>query len=142
MRQTIEIDVPEGYEFDKVKKVEATDPAGWMYVMLKPKQTKDFSFYVDQYLYENGSTNDQIVNWLSEDIISVAKHRLKTNQFSLVPWEVKMGLFRFILSEHKMPSSDITNFHISYGSGGDIGRSRFCKIIDICPIAFLDSLFG
>lgn len=133
MIQTIEIDVPEGYEFDKVKKVEATDPAGWMYVMLKPKQKKDFSFYVDQYLYENGSTNDQIVNWLSEDIISIAKHRLKTSQFSLVPWEIKMGLFRFICKEKKLDwVEEMEEYEVN-----NIAYS----IKDILPQEFIDDLF-
>lgn len=93
-KQTIEI--PEGYEFDHVASPILGNGGGVLSVILKKKQTKDFSFYVDQYLYDNGSTNDQIVNWLSEDIISIAKHRLKTSQFSLVPWEIKMGLFKFI----------------------------------------------
>lgn len=114
-------------------------------IVSRPKTpTKDFSFYVDQYLYENGSTNDQIVNWLSDDIISVAKYRLKTNQFSLVPWEVKMGLFRFICDEHKMTWNDIVGFFVYYNSGTINNCSEQYlgnRVISILPQEFIDDLF-
>lgn len=104
-------------------------------IVSRPKTpTKDFSFYVDQYLYENGSTNDQIVNWLSDDIISIAKHRLKTNQFSLVPWEIKMGLFKFICEEKGESVMSILSIIGKYGTD-------YIDFVKKLPKEFIDDLF-
>lgn len=133
-KQTVELDVLKDYELhSKVQNI-VMDGRMTTLVFWEKKQTKDFSFYVDQYLYENGSTNDQIVNWLSDDIISVAKHRLKTSQFSLVPWEIKMGLFKFICEEKGEHAMSILSIIVNHGID-------HVKFMEIFPEKFLNDLF-
>lgn len=106
-------------------------------------QTKDFLWYIDQYLPStDNSTCDEIHNWMHQDQISVLVHRLKTNQFSLVPWEIKIGLFKFIVLEHNLTVDDIFNFYVSYVDGScAMVTQRLIPTLSICPTQFLDSIF-
>lgn len=106
MKHTIEI--PDSHEFVSESNIlsqrDETDGYGqdMIVVYLKPKQQKTFDWYVDQYLDASaGSTNDELRNWLDPNDIYVLSDRLKTKRYDLVPWEVKIGLFKFICDENK-----------------------------------------
>ena len=97
MKQTLEIDVPDGFEIERVKILD--DCA---LVDFKKKQTKDFDYFVDQYLpSRDNSTSDEIIDWMDRDAVNRLNTYLKTKQFHLVPWEIKIGLFRFICDDFK-----------------------------------------
>ena len=98
MKHTISL--PEGYEFDHVASPILGNGGGALTVILKKKQQKTFDWYVDQYLdVSAGSTNYEIRNWLDNDDLESMSERLKTKQYNLVPWEVKIGLFKFICDD-------------------------------------------
>lgn len=98
MKHTIEI--PEGYEFSHTAHPILGNGGGALTVILKKKQQKTFDWYVDQYPDASaGSTNDELRNWLDNDDLKTMSERLKTKQYNLVPWEVKIGLFKFICDD-------------------------------------------
>jgi len=100
MKQTIEI--PEGYEFDHVASPILGNGGGALTVLLKKKQTKTFDFYIDEYLRSDcNTTNDMLCNFLEYQNIDNLKQNLKASKFEFVPWEVKIGLFKFICIQIK-----------------------------------------
>lgn len=102
------IEIPEGYEVDSTFTSIGTVPSPRIELVLKKKQTKDFLWYIDRYLDISGSsTSDEIVNWFEYQQADALKHKLKTSQFSLVPWEIKIGLFKFICEENGLDKDDI-----------------------------------
>lgn len=120
MKQNIEIDIPQGYEFDFVETPKATDAAGILKVILKKKNNKDFDFYVDEYLRSDyNTTNDMLCNLFTPDLVSDLKFRLKRNKLQFVPWEIKVGLAKFIckdknisLKEYLYPKVTDANYHV------------------------------
>lgn len=98
----VTFNIPQGYEFDRIDP--STSSGGTQItVILKKQQTKNFNYFVDEYLTDfSGSTCDVITNWISDNDLSIARNNLKDRKFNMVPWEIKIGLFRFICNEMKM----------------------------------------
>lgn len=106
MKQNIEI--PEGYEFDHVTSPILGNGGGVLSVILKKKQTKDFNWYIDEYLREDPfTTKDEISNHLFTEDIKEIKTKLRSGDYRWVPWEIKIGLFRFICKENGLDKDDI-----------------------------------
>jgi len=138
MKQTIEVDIPEGYEYLKTIPTLGEDADPTYTVFFKPKQQKDFTFYVDEYLNVSGvSTIDQMSNWFNRDQQERIGNNLKTNQFSLVPWEIKIGLFKFICKENKMTFLTALNIISEY----EHLNEWYITIEALIPSDFLDSIF-
>lgn len=132
MKQNIEIDIPQGYEFDFVETPKAIDAAGILKVILKKKQTKDFAFYVDEYLRSDEcTTNDMICNWMNALELNQLKDNLKQNKLNFVPWEIKIGLLKFICKDK---SFDLLKAYTST----NINDSH--EIKRILPIGFLENI--
>ena len=122
MKQTIEIDIPENYIRDGIKTnfQEQGDGIALAVVQFKKKQTKDFSFYIDEYLRaDNCTTNDMLCNWMTSFVIDELKNNLKQNKLQFVPWEVKIGLVKFIcrdknisLKEYLYPKVTDVNYQV------------------------------
>lgn len=146
MKQTIEVDLPEGYEIDKVvdPMINSGGNKRMLSIILKQKQVKDFSFYVDQYLQMSGtSTCDQISNWIGDTSLDHLANNLKQNKFLLVPWEIKIGLFRFICEQNKMDSDDIIGFVVHYKASlcAEFGSSYIGYAVSkICSYEFLSDV--
>lgn len=130
MKHTIEI--PDDYEFDHVAYPILGKEGGAITVIVKKKQTKDFDYFVDQYLSASNATVDFITGWIPDRDIEVAKNRLKTKQFDLVCWEIKFGLFRFICDSFDLPWCP-TAYH------AEVNKEEL-KSIQF-PKEFIDDLF-
>jgi len=103
MKQNIEIEIPDGYEIENIEHAQVYakhNPTQLVTVQLKKKQTKDFSFYVDEYLRSDcNTTNDMLCNWFEKDQLERIGNNLKQNKLDFVPWEVKTGLFKFVCKD-------------------------------------------
>lgn len=141
MKQTIEINIPDGYELDSREQdsmvYDNPMKRSYVSVYIKQKQQKTFDWYVDQYLDASaGSTNDELRNWLNFDDVFVLSGRLKTKQYNLVPWEVKIGLVKFICKDKSLYVPSV----IYDLCGETCDSSDTDKIRQICPIEFLNSI--
>lgn len=136
MEHTIRL--PDGYEFDHVASPILGNGGGALTVILKKKQQKTFDWYVDQYLdVSAGSTNDELRNWLDNDDLKTMSERLKTKQYNLVPWEVKIGLCCFICNEIGIPWSEyIHQFN------GTVYCDEIKQVNDIVPDGFRDDIIN
>lgn len=100
MKQSIEVDIPDGYEYTNNASPALFDGVGCVSVMFKKKQTKTFDFYVDEYLRSDDcTTNDMLCNWIPSNLLPRLKDNLKQNKLQFVPWEVRIGLVKFICKD-------------------------------------------
>jgi len=139
MNNTISVIIPEGYEFKNFGDPILSDGGGALTVLLKKKQTKDFSFYVDEYLRSGcNTTNDMLCNWIDDErVIEKLKENLKQNKLQFVPWEVKIGLFKFICKDNNMTFLTA----ITILSENEFKNTWYIKLNEICGDAFIESLF-
>lgn len=134
MKQTIEVDMLDGYKFShKIENI-VYDGKKTTLLFWEKEPTKDFGWYVDQYLNQSGvSTCNQISNWFEPEQITHISRNLKTDKFDLVPWEIKIGLFKFICSKlnltWEMEIKKILNINV------DI------RLMDILPQELTSELF-
>ena len=140
MKQTLEIDVPDGFEIERVKILD--DCA---LVDFKKKQTKDFDYFVDQYLpVRDNSTSDEIIDWIEVTNVSKLNTYLKAKQFNLIPWEIKIGLFRFICESFNVKWTTLLRRYEPFGmairsaEAKELLESTVDKIL---PQEFIDDLF-
>lgn len=133
MKQTVEVDIIDGYELSSTLDNITFDGKKATMIFWKQKQTKDFDYFVDQYLSESNSTVEFITGWIPDRDIEVARQRLKTKQFDLVCWEIKIGLFKFICEE-SYPYSWRELVQWQYDE-------LSCDIKRLLPQEFIDDLF-
>lgn len=93
------------------------------------KEIKSFYLYVRHYLEKEFCMG--YINTATYDDIMV---NLYTNCFSQVPFELKIGLLKFICNENHM---ELTKVIRNYENRADFSK----QIRDICPKEFLDSIF-
>lgn len=126
MEQTVQI--PEGYEYSHMAEPILSNGSGVLSVILKKKNIKNFDFYVDEYLRSDDcTTNDMICNWWDRDTLEVIGNNLKQNKLQFVPWEVKIGLFRFICKDRGVNYRTALNAVIA--NGAQFVDTRIEKII-------------
>ena len=132
MKQNIEI--PEGYEFDHVTSPILGNGGGVLSVILKKKQTKDFNWYIDEYLREDPfTTKDEISNHLFTEDIKEIKTKLRSGDYRWVPWEIKIGLFRFVCESNR------SNWIVELKEYQNANMAT--HLYDIIPRIFIDDLF-
>lgn len=142
MKQSVELEIPDGWEIDELNQYSITteNPSSTrrssINVFLKKKQpTKDFAFYVDQYLTSSGvSTNNQIENWLQYDQLLRIKQNLKTGGFEFVPWEIKIGLFKYICEQKGFDIMSVVTRIVNIGADDVVAKDWF-------PIEYINDLF-
>ena len=134
MEQTIQI--PEGYEYSHMAQPVLTNGGGVLSVMLKKKNIKTFDFYVDEYLRSDDcTTNDMLCNWIQPYSVVNLKNNLKQLKFGFVPWEVKVGLLKFICNDLRY------NFTLALKILSDEPKNAwYTKITSIVPVGFLESI--
>lgn len=124
------IEIPEGYEFSHTAHPILSNEGGALTLILKKKQQKTFDWYVDEYLRSDDcTTNDMICNWIPLDLITRLKDNLKQNKLQFVPWEVKIGLLKFICNDKRIAMSNLP-FDF-YG---------FDYLKKMCPNGFVESI--
>lgn len=146
MKQTIEIDIPEGYEVVSTDGMSALEKEGsGCYVTIvkcKKKQTKTFDWFVDEYLRDTtGSTVEELRNWINNRDLETARNRLKKGHYNLVAWEIKIGLFKFICEYEGL--SDIYYYLHEYNKSRLAGCSvqyDGLRIRKIFPDGFISDL--
>lgn len=98
-----EIEIPDGYEFKTMLSSIEINGARQISFLVEKKQTKDFNWYIDEYLREDPfTTKDEISNHLFTEDIKEIKTKLRSGDYRWVPWEIKIGLFRFICDDIKV----------------------------------------
>ncbi|MHB8871831.1 MAG: hypothetical protein ACYC5G_05245 [Candidatus Doudnabacteria bacterium] len=131
------VQIPDGYEFDHMAPPILSNGGGCLNVILKKKNVKNFDFYVDEYLRADcNTTSDMLCNWMTSFEIDDLKGSIKQNSFQFIPWEVKIGLVKFMVKD----------MGLSFGSAlfnvynPNVNSNTNEKLIQICPVGFLESI--
>ena len=140
MKQNIEIEIPDGYEIENIGHAQVYanhNPTQLVTVQLKKKQTKDLSFYVDEYLRSDcNTTNDMLCNWIDDEmVIEKLKDNLKQNKLQFVPWEVKIGLLKFICKDVQVPYVEFLVY-----LNPDVYYDQIKKVKEVLSDEFLQSI--
>lgn len=130
MKQTIEVEVLEDYELSSTINNITFDGKKTTMIFWEKKQKKDFDWYIDQYLTESLTTVDNIAGWINDRDLEVAKNRLKTKQFNLVPWEIKIGLFRFICENLELNTINCLSYCFEYTIHSNVSKIISQEFID------------
>jgi hypothetical protein len=139
----IPVDIPEGYELDgNLKLVENFEPTYWrganasiyrpcLYVPLKKKEVKDFNLYIEEYFKAFRHIH------ISEIIIPDLKGLFKENKYLYIPFEIKIGLLKFICD-------DLGHGKVQFVYVLDCINKKEVgfKLLEICPKEFLYSIFN
>jgi hypothetical protein len=100
MKHCIEIDLPEGFSVKTINSSLVGKDAELISIHIEKKNIKNFDFYVDEYLRSDDfTTNDMLCNWFDKDQLEKIGNNLKQNKLQFVPWEVKIGLLKFICKD-------------------------------------------
>lgn len=136
------IQIPEGYEYSHMGHPVLLSGDGMLSVMLKKKQTKTFDFYVDEYLRSDcNTTNDMLCNWIDDErIIEKLKDNLKQNKLQFVPWEVKIGLLKFIAKDIGLPTIEAIKYSNAFMVEGYAHMEKLRRLRLICPNEFLHDI--
>ena len=134
--RAIDVSIPEGYEYSHMAEPVLSDGGGILQVVLKKKNIKTFDFYVDEYLRNDyNTTNDMLCNWFYKDQLEKIGNNLKQNKLQFVPWEVKIGLLKFICNDIHIPWGEyIHQFN------GSVYSSEIIAVTKIIPIGFRDEI--
>lgn len=136
MKQNIEIDIPEGYEVSHSDIISAWDDSsksGNNIVMtyLKKKQQKDFNWYIDEYLREDPfTTKENLSNHLLTEDIKQIKADLTHGNYTWVPWEIKIGLFRFICENLELNTISCLSYCFEYTIHSNVSKIISQEFID------------
>ena len=131
MKQTIEVEVLEDYELSSTINNITFDGKKTTMIFWKKKQTKDFDYFVDQYLpSRDNSTSDEIIDWMDRDAVNRLNTYLKTKQFNLVPWEIKIGLFRFICENIELNTINCLSYCFEYTIHSNVSKIISQEFID------------
>lgn len=130
MKQTIEVEVLEDYELSSTINNITFDGKKTTMIFWEKKQKKDFDWYIDQYLTESLTTVDNIAGWINDRDLEVAKNRLKAKQFNLVPWEIKIGLFRFICENLELNTINCLSYCFEYTIHSNVSKIISQEFID------------
>jgi hypothetical protein len=127
-KQTIEIDVPDGYEVKDIMYPNGATLGEPTFFIIKilatKKEIKDFNWYVDQYC---------------ENYKSLIKFEFNLLKLDSMAFELKIGLLKFICDDLGFDFWDI-GFELSNKSV-DYYSPNAKKIHDLCPLEFLQSIF-
>jgi len=130
MKQTINVELPEGYIFDHFESPLLTNVDGHLSICLKKKNIKDFNFYIDEYLRtDECTTNDMLCNWMTSFEIDELKDNIRKGEYNKTPWEARIGLLKFICKDQLLD-------HINCLWN----RLTNDKLKQICPVGFLESI--
>ena len=98
-----EIEIPDGYEATHTYEPVLTNNVGIISVAVIKKQNNLFFEYIDEYLNaEAASTSDNIVDSITTHSAKSIADRLKKGRYDLVPWEIKIGLIKFICEQNEI----------------------------------------
>jgi hypothetical protein len=140
MKQTIEIDVPDGYELIRDNKFEAlkNEEICEERIIFKKSQFKNWIWYVDEYCFTELKKNN--INHYIE-----IHGNLMLNEFDKVLLEFKIGLFIFICNDFCIMTDfwlSVLYCHRFESRPWDEGLNIiFKKIKQLCPEDFLNSLY-
>ena len=142
MKHTVDIILPEGYEvLDQVVTTEINSNNPLIMILTKKKKGKTFDFYVDEYLRSDyNTTNDMLCNWFEPQQIETIKKRLKYENFKVVPWEVKIGLLKFIAKDIHLPTIEAIKYSNSFMADGYPHMEKLHRLKLICPNGFLHDI--
>jgi hypothetical protein len=102
-------------------------------IEFKKKEEKNFEWYIDEY-FNNGSGHySYIRNGIKSDVIDIYKAGLQVN-YGAVPFEIKIGLLKFICKKMKYNLFSVIHSIHTYGAAS-------LKITNIIPVEFLESIF-
>ena len=134
--RAIDVSIPEGYEYSHMAEPVLSDGGGILQVVLKKKKGKTFDFYVDEYLRSDyNTTNDMLCNWFDKDQLEKIGNNLKQNKLQFVPWEIKIGLIKFICKDCLIPWGEyIHQFN------GSVYANEINKANGIIPDGFRDEV--
>lgn len=124
-----EIEIPEGYKFSHIAPPILSNGGGVISVILEKQPTKGFDWYVDEYLNDSVCTSEILTNWIPDSNLHTLISHLHKRQFNKIPWEIKIGLFRFICDKGK---ADWVSQYELYSQLG---------ALDGFPKEFIDDLF-
>ena len=135
--------LPEGYELcfsNKSKLIfsETMDDIEYLNIPLKKKEEKNFEWYIERYLTNPFGHLSHLKNWFSSGRGETLKIWLLANDLEAVPFEIKIGLLKFICDD-----LNIEFLHVlTYIKSSD--RLLFegsNKLVRLCPKEFLESIF-
>lgn len=137
MKHTLDITLPEGYEVDEqILTTEMNSQKPMVFITTKKKKGKTFDFYVDEYLRSDyNTTNDMLCNWFDKDQLEKIGNNIKQNKLQFIPWEVKIGLVKFMCKD--MQINFMSVIWIEYSDNKSC-RTEYLK--QICPVGFLESI--
>jgi hypothetical protein len=140
MKQTIEIDVPDGWELSKSEQWSkpGVDISG-IFISFT-KTSKDWDWYVKEYFK---TANRWIcLSDKTEFMVNIFCNKIYI--YDLVPFEIRIGLLKFICDDLKINILRILSImsQINEGQMNSAFESLLlAKLKNICPKEFLDSLF-
>ena len=141
MKQNIEVDIPEGYEYSRTFEVIDLEGTPRIEVAFKKKNTKDFAFYVEEYLRSDyNTTNDMLCNWFDKEQLEKIGNNLKQNKLQFVPWEIKIGLLKFIAKDIHLPTIEAIKYSNSFMADGYSHMEKLHRLRRICPNKFLHDI--
>ena len=132
--RAIDVSIPEGYEYSHMAEPVLSNGGGILQVVLKKKKGKTFDFYVDEYLRSDyNTTNDMLCNLFDKDQLEKIGNNLKQNKLQFVPWEIKIGLFKFICKDLGVSWSGVLY--------NPVGRDSYItQLSERMPLIFIQSL--
>lgn len=137
MKQKIEVSIPDGYEYKHMASPILTEGGGMLQVMLTKKNIKDFAFYVDEYLRSDDcTTNDMLCCWFEPSVVDKLRDNLKQNKLQFVPWEVKIGLVKFMCKDKLIHAPSVI-FDLCNGSHEFTYSDDMRKML---PIEFVENI--
>lgn len=98
--------IPEGMEIETT----ATS-SDHVLIMFKKKQ-KDFDWYVREYLIPTTTEDvgENIVDWITPDDITEIKGHFFKDEWEYLPFELKIGLLRFICDDSRVSLVSMLNY--------------------------------
>jgi hypothetical protein len=126
--------IPDGYEIS-----EQTISTNGIHFNLK-KTKKDFESYVDLYLFDDVEfklSDIHLINsYLSTSAINTIKSNILSRTYNKVPFEIKIGLIKFICDDLQLNFNYVLN---GFNTGlVSIGMTKFYNIV---PIEFMQTIF-
>lgn len=127
--------IPDGHELNGTFGLDYTDGLK-VTIPIKKKEVKGFKWYLSNYLTSKEYNTIKGIKISTKDYEDFSKTR--EGYFEHVSFEFKIGLLKFICDDCGVKWF---NFAKYYALKEDLSKSFYQKVIDICPVEFLNSIF-
>jgi hypothetical protein len=124
--------IPDGYEYKQSISYAASSDVQKIVIDAKKREIKDFDWYVKKYFDKGLELNMAAhVNY---------RHALLNGVYYILPFEIKIGLFKFICDDLKVDYAATLHYINNFHSGSTCHQAKYHILYAVCPKEFLESL--